>query len=224
MATSKPTEGNDPRATGPVRGGGPTLTLRATRGSITVRKPGGQITSTVCSLQFAVCSQFANGSELQSSFGDRSNLPTANCNCSELQTPVTSTAPLLETSFPDLKLHGRGKVRDIYQVGDDLLLDRDRSHLRVRLRARIGHPRQGQGAHAALGLLVRAHGRPRAAPRHRHRRRGLPGRAAAARRDAARPVDAVPPHPAAADRVRRARLPVGLRAGRNTSRPAASAA
>jgi phosphoribosylaminoimidazole-succinocarboxamide synthase len=29
---------------------------------------------------------------------------------------------LLETSFPDLKLHGRGKVRDIYEVGDDLLL------------------------------------------------------------------------------------------------------
>jgi hypothetical protein len=35
----KPSEGNDPRAAGPVRGGGPTLTLRATRGSITVRKP-----------------------------------------------------------------------------------------------------------------------------------------------------------------------------------------
>jgi phosphoribosylaminoimidazole-succinocarboxamide synthase len=30
--------------------------------------------------------------------------------------------PVLETSFPDLTLHGRGKVRDIYQVGDDLLL------------------------------------------------------------------------------------------------------
>ena len=35
---------------------------------------------------------------------------------------VISTAPLLETSFPDLNLHGRGKVRDIYQVGDQLLL------------------------------------------------------------------------------------------------------
>ena len=34
---------------------------------------------------------------------------------------ITST-PLLETSFPNLTLHGRGKVRDIYQVGDDLLL------------------------------------------------------------------------------------------------------
>ncbi len=38
---------------------------------------------------------------------------------------MLSTAPLLETSFPDLKRHGRGKVRDIYQVGpesDDVLL------------------------------------------------------------------------------------------------------
>ena len=33
-----------------------------------------------------------------------------------------SATPLLETSFPDLQLHGRGKVRDIYRVGDDLLL------------------------------------------------------------------------------------------------------
>jgi len=35
---------------------------------------------------------------------------------------VISTAPLLETSFPNLTLHGRGKVRDIYTVGDDLLI------------------------------------------------------------------------------------------------------
>jgi hypothetical protein len=35
----KPSEGPDPHAAGPVRGGGPTLTLRATRGSITVRQP-----------------------------------------------------------------------------------------------------------------------------------------------------------------------------------------
>lgn len=38
---------------------------------------------------------------------------------------MISTAPVLETNFPDLKLHGRGKVRDIYQVGhgsDDALL------------------------------------------------------------------------------------------------------
>ena len=36
--------------------------------------------------------------------------------------PVLSTAPILETSFPDLKLHGRGKVRDIYDVNGDLLI------------------------------------------------------------------------------------------------------
>jgi len=35
---------------------------------------------------------------------------------------LLTTAPLLETSFPDLTVHGRGKVRDIYQVGDDLLI------------------------------------------------------------------------------------------------------
>jgi phosphoribosylaminoimidazole-succinocarboxamide synthase len=35
---------------------------------------------------------------------------------------LLTTAPLLETSFSDLTVHGRGKVRDIYQVGDDLLI------------------------------------------------------------------------------------------------------
>ena len=35
---------------------------------------------------------------------------------------MISSAPLLETSFPDLKLRGRGKVRDIYEIGDDLLI------------------------------------------------------------------------------------------------------
>jgi hypothetical protein len=35
----KPSEGSDQRAAGAVRGGGPTLTLRATRGGITIDKP-----------------------------------------------------------------------------------------------------------------------------------------------------------------------------------------
>jgi phosphoribosylaminoimidazole-succinocarboxamide synthase len=35
---------------------------------------------------------------------------------------MMTATPLLETAFPDLHLHGRGKVRDIYRVGDDLLL------------------------------------------------------------------------------------------------------
>jgi len=38
-AGPKPTEGSDQRAEGAVRGGGPTLTLRATRGNITIEKP-----------------------------------------------------------------------------------------------------------------------------------------------------------------------------------------
>jgi phosphoribosylaminoimidazole-succinocarboxamide synthase len=35
---------------------------------------------------------------------------------------VLSTAPLLETSLDGLTLHRRGKVRDVYDVGDDLLI------------------------------------------------------------------------------------------------------
>lgn len=30
--------------------------------------------------------------------------------------------PLLQTDFQDLELHGRGKVRDVYRVGEDLLI------------------------------------------------------------------------------------------------------
>ena len=35
---------------------------------------------------------------------------------------MPSTAPLLETSLEALTLHRRGKVRDVYEVGDDLLI------------------------------------------------------------------------------------------------------
>jgi phosphoribosylaminoimidazole-succinocarboxamide synthase len=35
---------------------------------------------------------------------------------------VISSAPLLETSLAGLPLHRRGKVRDVYEVGDDLLI------------------------------------------------------------------------------------------------------
>jgi len=35
---------------------------------------------------------------------------------------VLSTAPLLETSIAGLALHRRGKVRDVYEIGDDLLI------------------------------------------------------------------------------------------------------
>jgi phosphoribosylaminoimidazole-succinocarboxamide synthase len=35
---------------------------------------------------------------------------------------LLSTAPLLETAFDNLTLHRRGKVRDVYEVGDALLI------------------------------------------------------------------------------------------------------
>jgi phosphoribosylaminoimidazole-succinocarboxamide synthase len=35
---------------------------------------------------------------------------------------VLSTAPLLETNLEGLTLHRRGKVRDVYEIGDDLLI------------------------------------------------------------------------------------------------------
>jgi phosphoribosylaminoimidazole-succinocarboxamide synthase len=35
---------------------------------------------------------------------------------------VLSTAPLLDTSLDGLRLHRRGKVRDVYEVGDNLLI------------------------------------------------------------------------------------------------------
>ena len=100
----------------------------------------------------------------------------------------------------------------------------DRSHLGVRLRPRLGHPRQGQGADAVVGVLVRAHGRSRAASSARHRRRAL-SRAAPQPCGAARgPVDARAPDRARARRMRGARATCPARAGRNISRPAASAA
>ena len=35
---------------------------------------------------------------------------------------MISTAPLLETSLEGLTLHRRGKVRDVYEIGDALLI------------------------------------------------------------------------------------------------------
>src|SRR5438128_10459005 len=35
---------------------------------------------------------------------------------------MTAVAPVLETSFADLKLVRRGKVRDVYQIDEDRLL------------------------------------------------------------------------------------------------------
>ena len=89
---------------------------------------------------------------------------------------------------------------------------RDRSHLRLRLRAGLRHPRQGPHPHPAVGVLVRAHAAT-SSPNHLliDRRRRLSG--GAARRTPAmlaRPLDAGAQDDAAADRVRRARLSRGL--------------
>ena len=99
-------------------------------------------------------------------------------------------AVVLETNLDGLTLARRGKVRDVYDLGDAPAHRRHRSHLGVRLRPRLGHSRQGQGAHAAVGVLVRSRRRPRAASRGRRRRRHVPGRHAAASRHPARPLDA----------------------------------
>ena len=89
---------------------------------------------------------------------------------------------------------------------------RHRSDFGVRLRARVGHPRQGQGPHADFRVLVRAHPldrrQSRAVDRSGVVSRPRRGRC---REAAARPIDARHADRAAADRVRRARLSVGLR-------------
>ena len=35
---------------------------------------------------------------------------------------MISTAPLIDTSLEGLTLHRRGKVRDVYEVGSDLMI------------------------------------------------------------------------------------------------------
>ena len=51
---------------------------------------------------------------------------------------------LLETNLGSGSIPKRqGKVRDVYDLGDRLLLGRDRSHQRVRLGAAQRHSRQG---------------------------------------------------------------------------------
>ena len=76
-----------------------------------------------------------------------------------------------------------GKVRDIYDFGESPADRRHRSDLGVRLRARIGHSRQGQGPHADLRLLVRAHAIDRRQSRRVDRSARLPERELGAEAD-----------------------------------------
>ena len=138
------------------------------------------------------------------------------CSCSR-NIPRRSDAPSPRQGARRLRGHAR--------LGRDRAADRrDRSHLGVRLRARLRHPRQGQGAHAAV------------------RRSGSSGWATSCRTTSSRSTSTT-------SRPRRGRTPTCCaagrcwrggpsrcrssawraatcrdRAGRNTSRPAASAA
>ncbi len=104
--------------------------------------------------------------------------------------------------------HGQGARR--LRPGRRAAHRRDRSHLGVRLRARIGHPRQGQGAHAAVGVLVRPARRRRAESLHHDGRRDVPGGGAGIRGRSRRPIDAGAQDGAHRRRVRRAGVPCGL--------------
>ncbi len=88
---------------------------------------------------------------------------------------------------------------------------RHRSHFGLRLRARLGHPGQGQGPDADLGVLVRPDAGDRAESRDLDRRRAtFPPSCRGRCGDARRTVDARPQDRTAADRMRGARLPVRI--------------
>ena len=138
---------------------------------------------------------------------------------SRLMTPV-----VLETNLDGLTLARRGKVRDVYDLGDHLLIvatDRISAFDYV---LGIRHSRQGQSPHAAVGVLVRSSRRSRAASLRGRRRRHVSGGHAPASRRAARAVDA------RARRRIRCRSSASRaaicrdRAGRTTRAPARSAA
>jgi phosphoribosylaminoimidazole-succinocarboxamide synthase len=76
---------------------------------------------------------------------------------------------LFNSDLKSLPLIGRGKVRDIYGVGEDrlLIVTTDRlSAFDVRGAADCD-PGQGRGAYRGLQLLVRTHPRPDPQPPHR---------------------------------------------------------
>ena len=112
--------------------------------------------------------------------------------------------------FTDLPLVRRGKVRDVYALGDARLLivatDRISAFDHVLAAASPARAR----AHAAVRLLVRPRRRPGAPSPDDHRRRASPP---CSRRTptCSRPLDAGAAADAVLDRMRRARLPVRLR-------------
>ena len=80
------------------------------------------------------------------------------------------------TALADLPLLASGKVREIYDLGDDAAARRLGPDLDLRRRPPDADPRQGQRAHRPVGVLVRAHRRHRPQPPDLgHRRRARRG-------------------------------------------------
>ena len=71
---------------------------------------------------------------------------------------------LLQSDLPDVPLLFRGKVRDIYDLGDRLLLVATDRISAFDVGPADRHPGQGRGPDAALGLLVRRDPRARPEP------------------------------------------------------------
>ena len=117
--------------------------------------------------------------------------------------------------MPDRTHVGSGKVRELFEVGDDQSAARGLGpHQRVRRRPAPGHPRQGQGPHRAHPLLARGHGGHLPQPLHLGAGRAIFPTSGID--DLAGPGDAVQAGRADRDRVRGARLPLRAPAGRST--------
>ena len=84
---------------------------------------------------------------------------------------------LIQTNIPEIELISRGKVRDIYAVGDKLLIVATRPYFRIRLHPGDRHSLQGQSADTAFAVLVRLPEERAADPHHYGRcRRNIPSR------------------------------------------------
>ena len=121
-----------------------------------------------------------------------------------------SSTPLLETSLDGLTLHRRGKVRDVYEIGDQLLIvttDRISAFDYV---LGSGIPDKGKVLTQLSGFWFERMGD--LVPHHLMSidPERVPGRGPRARRRAARPDDAGAADRAGPDRVRGARLPVRI--------------
>ena len=113
--------------------------------------------------------------------------------------------------LPDHTLFKKGKVRNVYEIGDKLLIVATDRISAFDHRPALAHSLQGQGPDPALGLLVRLHrARLPQPPHHRRRRDKFPPALAKHRDDPRQAVDARQEDPGRSHRVRRPRLPLRL--------------